>query len=100
MDAFEELGAGAGRIDLFLRFQGGLGVIVELKMLGHTYSSGYAFKGDAQIIHYMDNRDCRLGYLVLFDARIRDWGLTPDERIVVAANTIHTSFIDVRPAVK
>ena len=39
INVFEELDAGAGRLDIYLQFQGGLSVILELKMCGHVYSS-------------------------------------------------------------
>lgn len=100
VEVIEELAAGAGRIDLFVRLRGGFSAVIELKMLGDPYSSTYAFEGDEQIVHYMDNRACHVGYLVLFDARARDWGLTPDERTAVGQNMVVTTFVDVRPTVK
>jgi hypothetical protein len=99
IEAFTEVGAGAGRIDLYVLLRGGLRIIVELKMLGSPYSSTYAFSGIEQITHYMDNRECRLGYLVLFDARTRDWGLHPVGR-ADAPNTVHILFVDVRHTIK
>jgi len=40
------------------------------EQLGDRYASTYAAAGEDQIIHYMDNRDCHLGYLLVFDARL------------------------------
>jgi hypothetical protein len=94
---FEEIATGAGRIDLFLELAGGVSAIVELKMVGAPYSSTYALQGEGQIAHYMDNRDCHLGYLVAFDARTQTWGELPLED--AGANTIIRIFIDVRPDV-
>jgi hypothetical protein len=34
---------------------GGLSIVLELKMCGGGYSSGYAASGEAQLVHYMDN---------------------------------------------
>jgi tetratricopeptide (TPR) repeat protein len=66
---FEELSSGAGRIDIYLQFYGGLSLILELKMCGRGYSEAYAAAGEDQIRHYMENRNSRLGYLIVFDAR-------------------------------
>ena len=99
IEQFREIEAGAGRIDLYVVLRGGLRVIVELKMLGNTYGSGYAFSGSDQITHYMDNRECRLGYLVLFDARNRDWGKRPSTR-PEPPNSVIERFVDVRPEVQ
>lgn len=70
VEIFEEIGTGAGRLDLYVKLEGGLSVIVELKMCGGPYSSNYAASGEDQIHHYMDNRKTGLGYLVVFDGRI------------------------------
>jgi hypothetical protein len=100
IEQFRELNAGAGRIDLYIMLHGGLRLVVELKMLGGgSYSSTYAFSGTDQITHYMDNRECRLGYLILFDARTRDWGKRPSDR-PEAPNKVTEQFVDVRPEVK
>ena len=104
LESFKEIDAGAGRIDLLLLFRGGLRVIVELKMLGSPgYSSTYAFSGKKQITHYMDNCECRLGYLVIFDGRTRDFGKFPESHdagpIKLGTNLICTRIVDVRNAV-
>ena len=92
---FEEIASGAGRIDLYVELAGGVSAILELKMLGAPYSTSYALQGEDQIAHYMDNRDCHLGYLVVFDARTVTWGSLPDEG--TGNNTIVRVFVDVRP---
>ncbi|MBN3747479.1 hypothetical protein G3N96_18915 [Burkholderia sp. Se-20373] len=62
ISVFEELATGAGRLDILLKFEGGLSAVVELKMCGFRYSSSYAASGQEQITHYMENRACHLGY--------------------------------------
>lgn len=70
----EELASGAGRLDIYVQFFGALSLVIELKMCGRGYSSAYAAAGKQQILHYMENRGTNLGYLVVFDARKRDFG--------------------------
>lgn len=100
MDVFEEIGAGAGRIDLYLKFGNGLSAVLELKMCGKTYSSTYAASGEEQIVHYLANRDTSRGYLVVFDARMDDFGKALLDTPVCGKFTIGERFIDVRPRVK
>ena len=98
VDVFEELGAGAGRIDLYIRLLGGLSIVVELKMCGFRYSSSYAAAGEDQILHYMDNRQTHLGYLVVFDARLDKFG----EKLLSGAagqHTVSEVLVDVKPRV-
>jgi tetratricopeptide (TPR) repeat protein len=45
VEAIEEVDTGAGRIDIYLRFENGLKTIIELKMCGGGYSEGYAVSG-------------------------------------------------------
>lgn len=98
---FEELDAGAGRIDLYLQLASDRQVIIELKMCGNGYSSEYAQSGMEQLYHYMRNRGVKVGYLVVFDARKRDFGMkvspcyVPEEGIV-----IRSIFVDMRAEVK
>ena len=95
---FEELSSGAGRIDIYLQFHGGLSLILELKMCGGGYSERYAAGGKGQLEHYMGNRDSNLGYLMVFDARITNFGaplLSGQSRF-----TVFEKNIDVRPVVK
>jgi hypothetical protein len=62
VEMFDELAAGAGRIDLYVKLSGGLAIIIGLKMCGSPgYSAAYAASGEEQIIHYMDNKDSHLG---------------------------------------
>jgi tetratricopeptide (TPR) repeat protein len=67
----EELVAGAGLIDLWIATPGGSRFVVELKMCGKPYSGAYAKTGIEQLVHYMDNRNTHIGYLVVFDGRSR-----------------------------
>jgi tetratricopeptide (TPR) repeat protein len=100
MDVFEEIGAGAGRIDLYLKLANGLSAVLELKMCGKTYSSTYAASGEEQIVHYLENRETSRGYLVVFDARMDDFGKALLGAPVCGKFTIGERFIDVRPRVK
>ncbi|HZS25952.1 MAG TPA: hypothetical protein VFB76_01880 [Candidatus Angelobacter sp.] len=100
MDVFEEIGAGAGRIDMYLKFGNGLSAVLELKMCGKGYSSTYAASGEEQIIHYLENRDTSRGYLVVFDARMDDFGKGLLSAPVCGKFTIGEYFIDLRPRVK
>jgi hypothetical protein len=61
IEVFEEIAAGAGRLDLYVRGRGGLSAILELKVLGAPYATSYAFAGTDQIAHYMDSKAVRLG---------------------------------------
>ncbi len=93
----EEIDAGAGRMDVLLQLAGGNQAILELKMCGFRYSSTYAAAGIDQILHYMEQKDVNVGYLVVFDARLRDCG-TP--LMVAGANgdaTVREISVDVRP---
>jgi hypothetical protein len=100
IEVFEEIGAGAGRIDLFLKFGNGLAAVVELKMCGKGYSSTYAASGEEQIIHYLENRNTSRGYLVVFDARANDFGKALLKSLVQGKFTIGERFVDLRPQVK
>jgi tetratricopeptide (TPR) repeat protein len=98
-EPFEEITAGAGRIDLYLKVMGGLSIIIEIKMCGGSYSSTYAAAGEEQITHYMENKNTRLGYLVVFDGRARNFGkrVLPSRR---NGYTVLVRYVDVRPEVK
>jgi hypothetical protein len=99
VEIFPELDTGAGRVDLYMKFEGGLSIVVELKMSGGRYSSPYAAAGEKQIHHYMDNRKTHLGYLVVVDGRIERFG----EKLLSLIHPTHTvveKLIDVRPVVK
>ncbi|TKG17734.1 tetratricopeptide repeat protein [Vibrio lentus] len=96
----QEPRAGAGFIDLFLLFSGGLKVVVELKMCGAGYTSTYALSGEDQIVHYQDNTGSNLGYLVVFDSRKRDFAKGLKELQIVGNKTIYSIAVDVRTNVK
>ncbi len=99
VEIFEEVGTGAGRLDLYVKMEGDLGIIIELKMCGGGYSSAYAASGEEQINHYMDNRKTHLGYLVVFDARVNLFG----QQLFSTTSGSHTvieKIVDVRNRVK
>ncbi len=100
IEVFDELAAGAGRIDLYVRFGNGLAAVVELKMCGKGYSSTYAASGEEQICHYLENRDTSRGYLVVFDARTNDFGKPLLKSTVSGTFTLGEYFIDLRPTIK
>lgn len=95
----EELPTGAGRLDVFLQFSGGLSVIVEIKMCGFRYSSTYAAAGEDQILHYMDNRNTHLGFLLVFDSRLNEHSESLLQNISDGVNTVHEVYVDLRPRV-
>ena len=97
VSVFEELDSGAGRLDIFVQFLGGLTVILELKMCGFGYSSDYAASGESQLLHYMDNRGSKLGYLIAFDARLTKYG----EELLTGRSpfTVFSKFVDMRPRI-
>jgi tetratricopeptide (TPR) repeat protein len=98
VQTFAEIDVGAGRVDLLVQFVGGLRIVIELKMCGYNYSSAYAAEGEEQILHYMDNSNTRLGYLVVLDARLDKNGqslFAPPQ----GPNTVICYLIDVRPRV-
>ena len=70
INVFEEIKTGAGRIDIYVQLTGGLAVVVELKMCGFRYSAPYAASGEEQVLHYLENKNTSLGYLIVFDARL------------------------------
>lgn len=96
---FEELDTGAGRLDIYLKMDGGLAVVVELKMCGFNYSSTYAAAGEGQIQHYMANRSSSIGYLLVLDARLKDNGGKLISDFSRDSNTIYEIFVDMRPRV-
>ena len=97
IEVLEAVAAGAGFVDLYVIGEGRFRAIVELKMLGEGYSSTYAFAGENQITHYMDQKKVAIGYLVIFDARKRDFGKRPEEATVPTNKTIRVLLVDVRP---
>lgn len=99
IEIIQEHRAGAGFIDLYVLLPGGLKVVIELKMCGNGYSSTYALSGESQIIHYQINRETNLGYLVVFDARRRDYGKHFKSLQTINSHTIYTTAVDMRPEV-
>lgn len=99
VSVFEEIATGAGRLDVLLKVDGGLSIILELKICGFGYSSAYAASGEDQIRHYMEQRKVHIGYLMVFDARLNDFSgtlLAPDAG---GQDTICEIFVDMRPRV-
>ncbi|MBK5549639.1 hypothetical protein JFU49_04970 [Pseudomonas sp. TH03] len=96
---FEELDTGAGRLDIYLKLDGGLSIVVELKMCGFGYSSTYAADGEGQIQHYMSNRKSHIGYLVVFDSRLNKNMEALLSGVDQHSQTICEVFVDVRPRV-
>ncbi|WP_447403040.1 tetratricopeptide repeat protein (plasmid) [Lysinibacillus sp. fkY74-1] len=100
VEAIEEVDTGAGRIDVYLRFENGLKTIIELKMCGGGYSEGYAVSGIDQLTHYLKNKQTHLGFLLVFDGRIRDNGKGIQPTYSYKNYTIRSFIADVRPKVK
>lgn len=99
IEIIQERPAGAGIIDLYIILRGGTKVVLELKMCGANYSSTYAISGEDQLVHYIKNSQTRLGYLIVFDGRIKDFGkgLKPVQGIGNA--TIFTTAIQIAPKI-
>ena len=100
VEAIEEVDTGAGRIDIYLRFYNGLKTIIELKLCGGGYSEGYAVSGIEQLTHYLKNKQTYLGYLLVFDGRIRDCGKGIQSAYPFENYTIRSFVADVRSKVK
>lgn len=98
---FEEIRSGAGWIDVLIIMPDDQKVIVELKMCGNRYSKTYAKGGIEQIKHYLENKNAKLGYLIVFDSRSRDFskGLQSDTENI-GGLSVTTIVVDVRPHVK
>jgi hypothetical protein len=97
---FDEIRAGAGRVDIFVASPNDECAIVELKMCGNGYSLNYAQEGFTQIRHYMDNKEAKIGYLIIFDSRTRDFSKDIPENEITETSHIIAKAIDVRPSVK
>jgi tetratricopeptide (TPR) repeat protein len=100
LESLEEVKAGAGRIDLYLVFSGGLRVVVELKMCGGGYSTSYALDGIDQLLHYLDQKRTSLGYLVVFDGRLDMFGTGLPAPGALGPKVIVPICVDLRPKVK
>ena len=97
---FEEITAGAGKADIFIIFADGKKVVIELKICGDGYSLNYAKEGWLQLIHYMENRKSKIGYLVVFDSRKKDFSKNIPEYEKINDLEMKSFIIDVRPYVK
>lgn len=101
IEIVQERIAGAGIIDLFLILRGGLKIVIELKICGgEGYSSSYAISGEDQLIHYLKNTSTRVGFLVVFDGRSRDFGNGFKKVQSVNDLTIFTTAIKMTPKIK
>jgi hypothetical protein len=92
LDVFEEINTGAGRIDIYVISPQGERTIIELKMCGSGYSMAYAEHGKEQLRHYMLNKKVENSYLLIFDARIKDFS----EGVGESEKGINIKTIDVR----
>lgn len=97
VEPFQEIGSGAGRLDIYVLLHGGLAFILELKMCGAGYSANYAAAGETQLLHYMKNRRSNLGYLIIFDARATNNGQALLKGGI--SQTVFNKHIDMRPTV-
>lgn len=101
IDIIQERRAGAGIIDLYVILKGGLKIVVELKICGGSgYSLNYALSGQDQLIHYIKNTDTRIGFLIVFDGRTRDFGKGFKSIQSVDEITIFNTAIDMRPRIE
>lgn len=100
IEILQESRAGAGFIDLYLMLRGGLKIIVELKLCGNGYSSTYAKSGEEQLEHYLENTNTKVGFLIVFDSRARDYGKYLEPSQVLNGCQIITTTIDLRTEVK
>jgi tetratricopeptide (TPR) repeat protein len=101
IEIIQEQIAGAGIIDLYLTLRGGLKIVVELKICGgEGYSSTYAISGEDQLVHYLKNISTKIGFLIVFDGRSRDFG--KGFKTVQSVNdlTIFTTAIEMKPTIK
>lgn len=100
IELIQEPRAGAGFIDLYVILSGGLKVVVELKMCGERYSSTYAKSGCDQILHYLDNKETKVGYLIVFDSRKKDYATGFKRKVLIDNYNIITEVVDVRYSVR
>ncbi len=101
IDIIEERTAGAGLIDLYVILRGGLKIVIELKICGGSgYSLSYALSGEDQLIHYLKQVNTNLGFLIVFDGRIRDSGKGFKAIQTIGNVTIFTTGIDMNPKIE
>ncbi len=98
-EILEEVRVGAGRMDVYVLFPGGIRVVIELKICGRPYSLGYAEGGADQLAHYMKQKKTALGFLLIFDGRSRDYGTGLSADLQRDDVLVKVTFIDVRPTV-
>ena len=97
---FDEIRAGAGFIDLYLKFNSGLEILIELKMCGTPYTTNYALQGKEQLAHYLKNKQSKFGYLVVFDGRKKDFEKNLKENLNNSEYTIIVKAVDMRTTIK
>lgn len=100
LELIQEPRAGAGFIDLYFIAKNGIKVVIELKMCGSGYSSNYALSGESQIIHYLNSKEVNVGYLVIFDARTRDYANGVQAFKSLGKHTIYSKVVDLRPIIE
>ena len=100
LNSFQEINAGAGRVDLLVTTPSEEKAVIELKMCGEGYSTRYAKEGIDQLLHYMDNLCLKQGFLVVFDSRIRDFSKSFSPISGYDNFSIVTIMIDIRNKVK
>lgn len=101
IEIFPECIIGAGRIDIYIILKNNIKVTIELKMCGGgSYSTNYALEGFEQLNHYMKQKRVHVGYLVIFDGRIRDYSKDIPEKIYKDELNCNSIVIDVRPKTK
>lgn len=94
--SLDEVSTGAGYIDLYITFKNDLEIIIELKMCGRGYTSTYAEKGINQLKHYLHSKQSKIGYLLVYDSRKRDFGEKVTSVLETQKYLIQTKFIDMR----
>jgi hypothetical protein len=97
---FEEIRSGAGVIDVFIISPVGEKIVVELKMCGHGYSQTWAQSGIRQVAHYMENKNTKVGYLLVFDSRVREFSHGFQSAEITNGVPVTTTVVDLRPYVK
>ncbi|MDE6313302.1 MAG: hypothetical protein K2M46_06725 [Lachnospiraceae bacterium] len=100
LEVLEEVDIGAGRMDIYLCFKNGIKTIVELKMCGGGYSSGYAMHGVEQVVHYLENKKVHVGYLLIMDGRMRDCGKGIEPQYKKENYFVRAFVADIRPEVR
>ncbi len=90
--AIREPVVGAGFVDVLVTFSSGLIHVVELKMLKDR-----GVPGPSQLATYMEHRNRKEGWLVLFDTRKRARKRPIPATIERKSGTIRTIVIEVNP---